>query len=73
MRVRAAAATAAGLLAFAPLAARATADAEAEAERWAGRYCTPFGCGGSAASVVSDAAGFAIAAAAIYLIRRRRA
>jgi hypothetical protein len=52
----------------------AAATAEAEAREWVGRYCTPTGCAGAAASPIAQAASFGAASLTIaFLARRRRA
>ena len=62
-----------GALAIAPHAATAAHPEDEAVESWVGRYCTPLGCRGAGDSALANAIGFATAAAAILLIRRRRA
>lgn len=60
-------------LSLAPLQASAATDAgDGDVRAWIGRYCTPLGCRAAPASSFADAAGFAVAAAAVVRLARRR-
>jgi hypothetical protein len=50
----------------------ASTDSKPSAEDARGRFCTPFGCSGSRASVAAHAAGFGVATLAVFALARRR-